>query len=70
MCNGYLSQITFLLASVTANANSLEGKVVEGEKAEAVLQPLIDKLGTSMSQYQTGIRTIKNVVVSSLQGCA
>lgn len=32
-------------------------------------EPLIQELGKSMDKYQKGMRTIKNVFVSSLHGC-
>ena len=69
MCGGYLSQITFLLSAVQKDADILEGRVVDGETSGEVLQPLIQELGKSMDMYQKGMRTIKNVFVSSLHGC-
>ena len=67
MCSGYLSQISFLLSTVQTDANVLEAKVVDGVKCSDVLEPLIQKLGKSISSYQTGMRTIKNVLVSRRQ---
>ena len=59
MCSGYLSQINFMLSSVQKNIDVLEAKLVDGEKAEQVLEPLISALDKSMSQYQIGIGKAK-----------
>ena len=67
MCSGYLSQINFMLSSVQKNIDVLEAKLVDGEKAEQVLEPLISALDKSMSQYQIGMRTVKSTFVTRLQ---
>ena len=67
MCSGYLSQIDFMLGAVQRHTEILETKLVDGEKAPEILEPLVNALDKSMTQYQTGMRTIKGTFVTRLQ---
>ena len=59
MCDGYLSQISFLVETLSTTIDDLEGKIVQGCKDEAQIKPRIEKVQKAMDKYQQGMKSIR-----------
>lgn len=59
MCDGYLSQIKFLVENLSTVIDDLESKVIQGCNDEAQIQPRIDQVQKAMGKYQQGMKSIR-----------